>query len=134
MKQKVLFLCIHNSARSQIAEGFLKSFYRDKYESYSAGLNPTLLNPYAVEVMKETGIDISNQYSKSINEFKNMKFDNVVTVCGNAKEKSPFFPSIKLLHKDFINPTNIKGSVDEILGLFRNVRDEIKTWIVDTFG
>ena len=133
MKQKVLFLCTHNSARSQLAEGFLKAFYRDKYESYSAGLQPSKLNPYAVEVMKEIGIDISDHYSKSIEEFKDMKFDIVVTVCDNAKETCPFFPGKKILHKGFDDPVKTKGSIQDILRVFREIRDQIKEWIKETF-
>ncbi|UCF50371.1 MAG: arsenate reductase ArsC [Thermoplasmatales archaeon] len=134
MKQKILFLCTQNSARSQIAEGFLKTFYRDKYEVFSAGLRPCSLNPYAVEVMKEIGIDISNQYSKSIYKFKNIRFDIVVTVCDNVKETCPFFPGKKIIHKGFNDPAKFSGSEDGTLNIFRKVRDEIKDWIVETFS
>ena len=116
-----------------MAEGFLKTFYRDKYESYSAGLQPSKLNPYAVEVMKEIGIDISDHYSKSIEEFKDMKFDIVVTVCDNAKETCPFFPGKKILHKGFDDPVKTKGSIQDILRVFREIRDQIKEWIKETF-
>ena len=116
-----------------MAEGFLKTFYRDKYESYSAGLQPTKLNPYAVVVMKEIGIDISDQHSKSIEEFKDMKFDIVVTVCDNAKEKCPFFPGKKILHKGFKDPAKTKGAIQDILKVFRKIRDQIKEWIRETF-
>ena len=91
MKQKVLFVCKNNSARSQIAEGFLKAFFKDKYETFSAGIQPTSINPYAIEVMKEIGIDISEQYSKSIKEFQDIKFAYVVTVCDDVKEKCPIY-------------------------------------------
>jgi arsenate reductase len=134
MKQKVLFLCTNNSARSQIAEGFLKAFYQDKYDSYSAGLHSTKLSPYATEVMKEIGIDISNQFSKNIEEFKEEKFDYVVTVCSNVKESCPFFPGKKIIHINFEDPSEIEADVKEILVNFRKVRDEIKAWIIENFG
>jgi arsenate reductase len=133
-KKKVLFLCTYNSARSQIAEGLLDTYFRYKYESFSAGIKPTSINPYAVEVMKEIGIDISNHYSKSINEFKDKKFDYVVTVCNNAKESCPFFPGKKIIHKGFDDPTKIVGDIEEILNYFKKIRDEIKDWIFKNFG
>jgi arsenate reductase len=133
-KKKVLFLCTHNSARSQMAEGILKTYFKDKYESYSAGIKPTSINPYAVEVMKEIGIDLSDQYSKSINEFHDKKFDFVVTVCDNAREICPFFPGDKIIHKGFINPEVIGGSIEENLTSYKKIRDEIKDWIIKYFG
>lgn len=132
-KKKVLFICTHNSCRSQMAEGLLNSIYGTKFEAYSAGLIPTNVNPYAVEVMKEIGIDLSKHYSKSIKDFKDSNFDIVVTVCDNAKETCPFFPGKIIIHKGFEDPANINGSTEEILDFFRKIRDEIKTWIVDTF-
>jgi arsenate reductase len=133
MKQKVLFLCTNNSARSQIAEGFLNAFYKDKYEASSAGTEPSKLNPYAVEVMKELGIDISSNRSKSIEEFRNFKFDIVITVCDNAKETCPFFPGKKIIHKGFEDPSIDEQNVEDILSNFRKTRDEIKDWIIKTF-
>ncbi|MEM2106454.1 MAG: arsenate reductase ArsC [Candidatus Bathyarchaeia archaeon] len=135
VKEKVLFICTHNSARSQMAEGLLRSLYGDFYEVYSAGTEPTSLNPYAVMVMAEIGIDISKQRSKSISEFLGAKFDFVVTVCDQAKEKCPYFPmGGKRLHKSFQDPTTFRGSEDEILEGFRNVRDQIKEWVYKTFS
>lgn len=134
MKQKVLFLCTHNSARSQIAEGLLRTLYRNRYEAYSAGIEPSSVNPYAVEVMKELGIDLSTHRSKSIEEFRGIMFDYVVTVCDHAKEACPFFPGKKILHKEFDNPSMFDGSLEETLVMFRRVRDEIKDWVIDTFG
>ena len=131
--KKVLFLCTHNSCRSQMAEGLLNSIYGTRFIAYSAGIKPTNVNPYAIEVMKEIGIDISKHYSKSIEDFKDSNFNFVVTVCDNAKETCPFFPGKKILHKSFEDPAKINGSIEEILNLFRKIRDEIKTWIVDTF-
>jgi arsenate reductase len=134
MKQKVLFLCSHNSARSQMAEGLLRTLYRDRYEVYSAGIEPSSVNPYAVEVMKELGIDLSTHRSKSIEEFQGIMFDYMVTVCDHAKEACPFFPGKKILHKKFANPSMFDGSLEETLVMFRRVRDEIKDWVIDTFG
>lgn len=86
MKKKVLFVCTHNSARSQMAEGFLNALYEDKYEAYSAGIEPTKVNPYAIKAMAEVGIDISKYRSKSIEEFRGKNFDYAVTVCDHAKK------------------------------------------------
>ncbi|KYK21088.1 ArsC family transcriptional regulator [Thermoplasmatales archaeon SG8-52-4] len=132
-KKKVLFLCTNNSCRSQIAEGLLNSIYRDRFKAYSAGINPTKVNPYAVEVMKEIGIDLSKQYSKNIEEFKGKNFDFVVTVCDNAKEACPFFPGEKIIHKSFEDPASFYGNIEDILDIFRKTRDNIKTWIIDIF-
>ena len=134
MKQKVLFICTHNSARSQMAEGLLKTLYGNSYETFSAGIEPTHVNPYAVEVMKELGIDISAHRSKSIEEFRGMTFDYVITICDNAKEGCPFFPGKNIIHKGFDDPAQMDGSIEEILVTFRRVRDEIKNWIINTFG
>jgi len=90
-RKKVLFLCTHNSARSQMAEGLLNALYGDRCIAYSAGTEPSNLNPYAVEVMSEIGIDISHHHSKSVEEFRNGDFDYVVTVCDSAKETCPIF-------------------------------------------
>jgi len=135
MKKKVLFICTHNSARSQMAEGILQTLYGDRYEAYSAGTQPTKVNPYAIKVMSEIGIDISNHRSKSAEEFRGKEFDYVVTVCDNAKEACPFFPGGKTyLHKGFKDPSEFKGNENEIVAEFRRVRDEIKRWIEETFG
>mgnify|MGYP000038161510 CR=1 FL=1 len=134
-KQKVLFICTHNSARSQMAEGILRALYGDRYEAHSAGIQPTKVNPYAIKVMREFGIDISTHCSKSIEEFREKDFDYVVTVCDSAKETCPFFPGGRIhLHKEFNDPSGIKGHENEILTEFRKVRDEIKKWIEETFG
>jgi len=134
MKETVLFVCTHNSARSQMAEGFLNALHGDRYEAHSAGIKPTKANPYAVKVMAEAGIDISKQRSKSIEEFRGKIFDYVVTVCDDAKEACPFFPGDKILHKGFRDPSRFKGTDDEILKKARHVRDEIRDWLEKTFG
>ena len=135
MKKKVLFICTHNSARSQMAEGLLRAFYGDRYEAYSAGTQPSKVNPYAIKVMAEIGIDISTHQSKNVDVFHGMKFDYVVTVCNQAKEKCPFFPgSDEYLHSDFDDPSQFKGNENQKLAVFRQVRDIIKGWIEKTFG
>ncbi len=134
LKKRVLFICTHNSARSQIAEGLLNSLYGSRYEAHSAGIAPTAINPYAVRAMAEIGIDISANRSKSIEEFRGEIFDYVVTVCDDAREACPFFPGKKVIHKSFQDPSQFRGTDDEILVKVRKVRDEIKGWIESTFG
>ena len=134
MKKNVLFICAHNSARSQMAEAFLNALYGSKYKAHSAGTEPAKVNPYAVKVMAEVGIDISKHRSKSIEEFRGKNFNHVVTVCDHAKEVCPFFPGEKILHKGFDDPSEFEGAEDKILGEVRRVRDEIKAWIEKTFG
>ena len=133
-KKQVLFVCTHNSARSQMAEGLLNSLDGNKYTAYSAGIEPTIINPYAIQVMSEIGIDISKHQAKSINEFMEQKFDFVITVCDHANETCPFFPGgLKRLHQSFEDPASFKGEEDEILSAFRRIRDEIKDWIAEEF-
>ncbi len=132
-KKTVLFLCTHNSCRSQMAEGLLNTLYGDTYQAFSAGIEKTSVNPYAVEVMKEIGIDLSKHYSKSIEEYKDMKFDVVVTVCDHAKETCPFFPGKQILHKNFRDPSTFEGSIEETLVGFRKVRDDMAQWVREMF-
>lgn len=133
MKKQVLFICTHNSARSQMAEGLLRSLYGNYYEAYSAGTEPSNINSYATRVMAEIGIDISMQHSKSIEKFRGMEFDYVVTVCDHAKEVCPFFPNAKkYLHKNFHEPS-LEGSEREKIKFFRSIRNEIKEYIKITF-
>ena len=135
MKKKVLFICTYNSARSQMAECLLRALYGNRYEAYSAGTQPSMVNPYALKVMAEIGIDISDHRSKSIEEFYGIKFDYVVTVCDHAKETCPLFPGGKnYLHQSFEDPVSFKGSEEEKLKAFRRIRDEIEDWIRKTFG
>jgi arsenate reductase len=133
MKKRVLFICTHNSARSQMAEGLLNAFYGDKYEGYSAGVTPTRVNPYVVKSMAEIGIDISRNRSKSIEEFRGENFNYVVTVCDSAREACPFFPGEEVIHKSFDDPSRFKGSEEEILKQVRRVRQEINEWIKSRF-
>lgn len=135
MKKKVLFICTHNSNRSQIAEALLNNLYPDKYEAYSAGTQPSKINEYAIKVLKEVGIDISNHKSKSIEEFRNDFFDYVVTVCDSAKETCPFFPNAKkFLHNSFYDPSGYIGPEEEKLEKFRILREEIKNFLIKTFN
>lgn len=128
---KILVICTGNSARSQMAEGFLKH-YKKKWEIYSAGTKPTGLNPLAVEVMSEKGIDISGYKSKSIDLFLNKKFDYIITVCDNAKESCPVFPgNAKYLHWSLKDPAAIEGTKEEKLIVFRKTRDEIHNRVLE---
>jgi arsenate reductase len=133
-KKRVLFICTHNAARSQMAEAFLKALFGDRYEAYSAGTSPTEVNPYAIKAMQEVGIDISGHRSKGVEEFLGQRFDQIVTVCDNAKEACPFFPDgANHIHKSFQDPSMCKGSEQEILDCVRRIRDEIKDWIIQSF-
>ena len=134
-RKKVLFICYHNSARSQMAEGLLNHLYGERYEAFSAGLKPGAVHPYAIEVMAEIGIDIGRHRSKSIEEMFDHYFDVVVTVCDRAKEACPIYPGgSKLLHHDFEDPSSFAGTPEEVLGSFRRVRDQIRSWIELTFA
>lgn len=133
-KKKVLFVCTHNSARSQMAEGLLRAAYGRRYDVYSAGTEPSGVNPHAVRVMAELGIDISGHHSKSVDRFKEETFDIVVTVCQRAKEACPIFPGGgNYLHEDFEEPSELKGTANEILAGFRRIRDEMREWIMKNF-
>jgi arsenate reductase len=134
MKKKVLFICTHNSARSQMAEGLLRTLYGDRYEAYSAGTEETAVNPYAIEAMRLAGIDISGHRSKTVQEFRGENFDLVVTVCDDARESCPFFPGKKVIHKSFEDPSRAEGTDEQVLAVFERVRDEIRVWIEDTLG
>jgi len=125
--KRILVLCTGNSCRSQIAEGYLKHYAKGKAEVYSAGIETHGVNRGAIAVMKEDGIDISNNTSNNIDEYRNIYFDYVITVCDNAKEQCPVFPSTaKMFHQNFPDPAKATGTEDEIMQQFRNVRDEIK--------
>ena len=134
-KNKVLFICTHNSARSQMAEGLLRSLYGHIYDVYSAGTEPSSIRAEAIDVMREIGIDIGNQHSKNVNEFIGMDFEHIVTVCDHAKDTCPFFLRGKnYIHKGFEDPSGFKGNESERLSKFREIRDEIKEWIQREFG
>lgn len=127
--KKILVLCTGNSCRSQIAEGYLRDFAKVKAEIYSAGVETHGLNPRAIATMKEDGIDISSQTSNNVNEYTNINFDFVITVCDNAKERCPYFPtSAKLLHYNFPDPAKASGTEEEIKKQFASVREMIKLY------
>jgi arsenate reductase len=132
-KTKILFLCTGNSCRSQMAEGWARRLHPATIEPWSAGTNPKGLDPYAVRVMAEAGVDISRQRSKHLNELKDLSFDYVITVCDSANETCPFFPGKTVrIHQSFDDPPQLSKSLDieeEILAVYRRVRDEIKAFI-----
>ena len=132
---KILILCTGNSCRSQMAQGFLQSFDK-RLQVFSAGTQPAArINPTAVKVMNEAGIDISKNKPKNVDIYLYEPWDYVITVCDDAKETCPFFPGAKnQLHKPFEDPARAKGSNEEILSAFRKTRDEIRKWIIDYFG
>ncbi len=116
-----------------MAEGLLKARFGDLYDVLSAGTNPTKINPYAVFVLKEIGIDISGQRSKDLTEFLDKKIDIVVTVCDSAKESCPFFPGGRIVHQGFQDPSVVRGTEEEKMAVFRKSRDEIDVWIKKYF-
>lgn len=135
MKPKVLFLCTGNSARSQMAEGCLRHIAGDQYDVLSAGTAPVGLNPLAVEVMREIGIDISRQTSKNVSQFLGMNIPFVITVCDRAKESCPVFPgAFQFISWSFDDPAAVAGSREEKLAAFRRVRDEIAERITRQFA
>ena len=130
-KRRVLVLCTGNSARSQMAEGLLRHDAGDRFEVFSAGVDPAVrVRPEAIQVMQELGIDISGHRPKHVNEFAGQHFDYVLTVCDNAKETCPIFPSSTVtIHESFKDPAAFHGSEQEQLELFRKVRDEIRQYM-----
>jgi len=123
-KKRVLFLCTGNSARSQMAEGLLRQMAGDRFEVFSAGTHPKGMHPRSVEVMKEIGIDISQQTSKDVSTFRNDKFDYIITVCDRAKQQCPVFAGAEPIHWGFDDPAHALPPRD--LEVFRHVRDEIR--------
>jgi len=133
MKKTVLFICVHNSARSQIAEGLINALYADRFEAVSGGTTATRVHPGAIEAMAEIGIDISGHRSKSIDVFEGRRFDQVVMVCDDKQADCPFFAGGKeYIHHAFDDPAACTGTGEEVLACFRRTRDEIKKWIEDT--
>lgn len=126
-RRRVLFLCTHNSARSQMAEGLLRNLAGDRFEVTSAGTEATRVRPQAIEVMGEIGIDISGQESKTLERYLGEPFDYVITVCDDANEACPVLPGAKSrLHWSFRDPSQATGSEEERLEVFRTVRDELR--------
>ena len=126
-RRRVLFLCTHNSARSQMAEGLLRQLAGDRFEVMSAGTEATHVRPLAIRAMDEIGVDISSQESKTLERYLHEPFDYVITVCDDANEACPFFPgAANRLHWSFEDPSRARGSEEERLAVFRSVRDRIK--------
>jgi arsenate reductase len=131
-KPKILFLCTGNSCRSQMAEGFLRYLAGDRFEACSAGIHPTTVNPMAIEVMAEIGIDISGHRSKSAAEYLGKHFPYVITVCNHARERCPIFPGpAQRLHWGFDDPAEARGSREARLAVFRRVRDQIRAKVAE---
>jgi arsenate reductase len=129
-KQRVLFLCTHNSARSQMAEGLLRHLAGDRFDAFSAGTKATRVRPLAVRAMAELGIDISAQESKTLERYLSQPFDAVITVCDQANESCPvFFGATRRLHWSFPDPSQATGTEDEQLAVYRAVRDAIRVRI-----
>ncbi len=133
IKEKVLFICNRNAARSQMAEGLLKSLYGEYYDVKSAGNDPSTLSPYAVQIMAEIGVDISKYRSKSLKEFEGVEFDYIVTVCGVGEACPVFLGGKKYLHEPFEDPASINGTEYNKIIAFRRIRDELKVWIEKIF-
>ncbi len=127
--KKILVLCTGNSCRSQIAEGYLRELAGDKATVYSAGVEIHGVNPKAISIMAEDGIDISGHTSNNIDEYKDIDFDFVITVCDNAKERCPYFPTnAKKFHHNFPDPGKATGSEEQIMQQFRTVREMVKAY------
>ena len=137
-KLKVLFLCTGNSCRSQMAEGWTRHLHGDAVEAWSAGIETHGLNPHAVAVMKEAGVDISGYRSKNVTELLDVPFDFVITVCGDADERCPFFPgNARIIHRGFDDPPKLaldKKTEEEKLNCYRRVRDEIRAFMENLPG
>lgn len=128
----MLVLCTGNSCRSQIAEGYLRHFAGDKAEIFSAGIETHGVNPRAVQVMAEDHLDISKHTSNNVEEYRDISFDYVISVCDNAKESCPVFPAtVERFHQNFPDPAKAYGTEQEIMDEFRRVRDMIKVYSAD---
>jgi arsenate reductase len=134
MKKKVLFLCTGNSCRSQMADGLVNHDFAGRIEAFSAGTEPHGLNPKAVQVMAEIGIDIGGNSSDHLSKYEGQPFDYVITLCGDANEKCPlFFGGVKRLHMGFEDPPKAIGTEEEIMNVYRRVRDEIRVKMREFF-
>jgi arsenate reductase (thioredoxin) len=135
LTKRILFMCIHNASRSQMAEGFFRNFYGENYEVFSAGSEPREINQTAIQVMDEIGIDISKHTTNSLKDYEGREFDYVVTVCGNPYNACPFFVGgKKYFKKPFEDPSIFDGSEIEKIEYFRGIRDEIGDWIQDLYN
>lgn len=131
-KKTILVLCTGNSCRSQLAEGYLRYFAGEQAEIYSAGIETHGVNPKAIQVMAEDGIDISAHTSNHVDEYTGIDFDAVITVCDNANEACPFFPGkVERFHLNFPDPAKATGTTEEVIDEFRRVREMVKTYSSD---
>ena len=129
--KRVLFICTKNSSRSQMAEALVNHDLQGRFEAFSAGMDPSFVHPLAIMVMKELGIDISNQRSKGLDEFAGQKFDYVITLCSQADEACPvFFGGTRKTHMGFPDPTATTGSEEDKIATFRRIRDQIRDQVV----
>jgi len=132
---KILFLCTHNSCRSQMAEALANHYLKNRVQAFSAGTESTRVNQLADQVLKELGVDTSQLRSKTIDEFKDDNFDHVITLCGDANDKCPlFFGGVQRSHHGFEDPSRLLGSDADRLPEFRRIRDEIKQWLLSSFS
>ncbi len=132
---RVLFLCTHNSARSQMAEGFLRAMAGDGFEAGSAGTEKTSVNPLAIRVMAELGIDLGGHTSKLYDDVASEAWDYLITVCDDANERCPWVPgSVQRLHWSFADPSRATGTEEQRLAAFRRVRDQIRERLTDWLG
>ena len=132
MKKNILFLCTGNSCRSQMAEGFCRHLWGSDFNVFSAGTKKHGMNEHAIRVMKEVDVDISSHYSKTVEELPDIAFDYVITVCDSAKENCPYFSGGKTIHMGFQDPPALTREIkneEEIITVYRRVRDEIKTYV-----
>ena len=135
MKKRVLFLCTHNSCRSQMAEGIVNADLGEHFQAFSAGTEATGVNPLAVQVLAEIGIDISAHCSKTLDHFADQRFDYVITLCGSANEQCPlFFGGVQRVHIGFDDPSQVSGTPEAVLQDFRRVRDQIRVVITAYLG
>ena len=134
-KPVVLFVCTHNSSRSQMAEGLLRDLYGDTYKACSEGTLPSGVSPFAVDVMREIGIDISEHTSEHVEAYASRPPDYVVTVCDSARQACPYVPArLKVMHKRFADPRAVQGTDTEKYAAFRRVRNEIQAWLQHEFA
>jgi len=128
--KRVFFVCVHNSARSQMAEGLVNALYADRFRAFSGGTQATRVHPAAIKAMAEIGIDISSHRSKSVDEFLDQSFDDIVMVCEESQADCPFFPGGKnYIHHAFEDPAACTGTDEEVLACFQRSRDAIREWI-----
>jgi arsenate reductase len=129
-KKNILFICVHNSARSQMAEGLFRHYYGEECNVYSAGADPRGIHHMSIQIMAEIGIDLSKHRSKSLKEFEGNEMDYVVTVCGEGQVACPFFVGgNEYVHQSFDDPSTFEGTEEEKMQQFRVVRDELKKWL-----